>query len=327
MAVFRVEKTKDFTIMSNHHLRNPNLSLKAKGLLSLMLSLPEDWDYTTKGLAQICKEGVDSIGTALKELERYGYLTRRRLRCENGQLGDIEYTIHETPAEVSGESGSPNPLAPDPAEAEKAIEYVIDRLKLAEKLEARCCVNIIGSASTENWYAPAEENFTDEFHRAAVETYRKIIDAVEPVHTKLAFEVMPFSFLDCTKEYLEFLKELNREEAAVHLDLINLIHDPRTLYEQRKLFAEAVQYLGNRCVSAHLKDIIIDKKPFNTNMVEVLPGTGEADLHYMAQCLALIPGDLPVMLEHLPDEEAYDRATHNFTRIAKEAGVNLKGGF
>ena len=63
MAVFRVEKIKDFTIMSNHHLRNPKLSLKAKGLLSLMLSLPEDWDYTTKGLAQICKEGVDSIGT------------------------------------------------------------------------------------------------------------------------------------------------------------------------------------------------------------------------------------------------------------------------
>lgn len=113
MAVFRVEKTKDFTIMSNHHLRNPSLSLKAKGLLSLMLSLPEDWDYTTKGLAQICKEGVDSIGTALKELERYGYLTRRRLRCENGQLGDIEYTIHETPAEVSGESGSPKRENPE----------------------------------------------------------------------------------------------------------------------------------------------------------------------------------------------------------------------
>ncbi len=66
MAVFRVEKTKDFTIMSNHHLRNTELSLKAKGLLSLMLSLPEDWDYTTKGLARICKDGVDSITTALK---------------------------------------------------------------------------------------------------------------------------------------------------------------------------------------------------------------------------------------------------------------------
>lgn len=68
MAVFRVEKTKDFTIMCNHHLRNTELSLKAKGLLSLMLSLPEDWDYTTKGLAHICKDGVDSITTALKRL-------------------------------------------------------------------------------------------------------------------------------------------------------------------------------------------------------------------------------------------------------------------
>ena len=101
MAVFRVEKTKDFTVMSNHHLRNTELSLKAKGLLSLMLSLPEDWDYTTKGLAHICKDGVDSITTALKELERHGYLTRQRLRYENGQLGDIEYTIHEKP--VTGE--------------------------------------------------------------------------------------------------------------------------------------------------------------------------------------------------------------------------------
>ena len=98
MAVFRVEKTKDFTVMSNHHLRNTELSLKAKGLLSLMLSLPEDWDYTTKGLAHICKDGVDSITTALKELERHGYLTRQRLRYDNGQLGDIEYTIHEKPA-------------------------------------------------------------------------------------------------------------------------------------------------------------------------------------------------------------------------------------
>lgn len=88
MAVFRVEKTKDFTIMCNHHLRNTKLSLKAKGLMSLMLSLPEDWDYTTKGLAHICKDGIDSISTALKELEQQGYLTRQRLRNANGQLGD-----------------------------------------------------------------------------------------------------------------------------------------------------------------------------------------------------------------------------------------------
>ena len=97
MAVFRVEKTKDFTVMSNHHLRNVSLSLKAKGLLSLMLSLPDNWDYTTKGLAHICKDGVDSISSAIKELEKQGYLTRQRLRDAHGRLGDIEYVIHEKP--------------------------------------------------------------------------------------------------------------------------------------------------------------------------------------------------------------------------------------
>ena len=74
MAVFRIERTRDYTVMSNHHLRNANLSLKAKGLLSMMLSLPEDWNYTTRGLAKICKEGVDAIGAALRELERAGYI-------------------------------------------------------------------------------------------------------------------------------------------------------------------------------------------------------------------------------------------------------------
>ena len=102
MAVFRVEKTKDFTVMSNHHLRNVSLSLKAKGLLSLMLSLPDNWDYTTKGLAHICKDGVDSISSAIKELEKQGYLTRHRLRDAHGRLGDIEYVIHEKPVLPNG---------------------------------------------------------------------------------------------------------------------------------------------------------------------------------------------------------------------------------
>lgn len=98
MAVFRVEKTKDYTVMSNHHLRNKKLSLKAKGLMSLMLSLPENWDYTTKGLASICRDGVDSISSAIKELEENGYIIRRRLRNKNGQLTNIEYTIFEQPS-------------------------------------------------------------------------------------------------------------------------------------------------------------------------------------------------------------------------------------
>ena len=96
-AVFRIEKTKDFTVMSNHHLRNTSLSLKAKGLLSLILSLPDNWDYTVKGLSKICKEGVDSIGTAINELEKEGYITRTRVRNAKGQLTTVEYIISEQP--------------------------------------------------------------------------------------------------------------------------------------------------------------------------------------------------------------------------------------
>ena len=97
MAVFRVEKNQNYTVMSNHHLRNPNLSLKAKGLLSQMLSLPEEWDYTLKGLSQINREGIDAIREAIRELERAGYVTRTRVRNEKGQLGAADYVIHEFP--------------------------------------------------------------------------------------------------------------------------------------------------------------------------------------------------------------------------------------
>ena len=99
MAVFRIEKTRDYTVMSNHHLRDMSLSLKAKGLLSLMLSLPENWDYTMKGLSRICKDGIDSISGGIRELEEHGYLIRERVRGANGQLGSIEYTILEQPKE------------------------------------------------------------------------------------------------------------------------------------------------------------------------------------------------------------------------------------
>ena len=99
MAVFRVEKTRDYTVMANHHLRNIALSLKAKGLLSLMLSLPDDWDYTLKGLARICRDGVDSIAAAVNELEEAGYIIRKRVRDDKGRVRDMEYTILEHPKE------------------------------------------------------------------------------------------------------------------------------------------------------------------------------------------------------------------------------------
>lgn len=120
MAVFRIEKTRDYTVMSNHHLRDKSLSLKAKGLLSLMLSLPEEWDYTTKGLARICKDGVDSICAGVRELEEHGYVIRQRVRNANGQLGAIEYTILEQPRPPEPKPGKPereNPVLDNPEQA------------------------------------------------------------------------------------------------------------------------------------------------------------------------------------------------------------------
>ena len=117
MAVFRIEKTRDYTVMSNHHLRDMSLSLKAKGLLSLMLSLPENWDYTMKGLSRICKDGIDSISGGIRELEEHGYLIRERVRGANGQLGSIEYTILEQPKEPTPAQEKPireNPVQANP---------------------------------------------------------------------------------------------------------------------------------------------------------------------------------------------------------------------
>ena len=125
MAVFRIDKTRDYTVMSNHHLRNTELSLKAKGLLSLMLSLPENWDYTTKGLAAICKDGIDSISSCIRELEKHGYIIRERMRNEKGQLTTIEYTILEQPKSAPPEQEKPireNPVLDIPAQVEPIQE-------------------------------------------------------------------------------------------------------------------------------------------------------------------------------------------------------------
>ena len=113
MAVFRIERTRDYTVMSNHHLRNGKLSLKAKGLLSMMLSLPEDWNYTTRGLAAICKEGVDAIGGALRELETAGYIVRHQLRDRQGRMSDTEYVIYEQPQPKNPDTPQPDTASPD----------------------------------------------------------------------------------------------------------------------------------------------------------------------------------------------------------------------
>lgn len=179
MAVFRIDKTRDYTVMSNHHLRNTELSLKAKGLLSLMLSLPDNWDYTTKGLARICKDGVDSICAAVRELEEHGYVIRERVRGANGQLGSIEYTILEKPAEPSPERENPvqvKPILENPVlgKPEQEIPAQSNKDKSnKDKSNTDLSITEQSNPIRSNLPAPEGRNGTDGME--AREIYREIV--------------------------------------------------------------------------------------------------------------------------------------------------------
>ncbi|MFR8112566.1 helix-turn-helix domain-containing protein [Faecalibacterium sp.] len=122
MSTFRVNKNVNYTVMSNHHLQDKRLSLKAKGLLSYMLSLPDDWDYSLKGLTIGCKDGLDSVRTAVLELEEHGYVRRQKVRNAKGQIIDYDYQVYESPVEdapaVPGKEGEPS--APSASKSPKS---------------------------------------------------------------------------------------------------------------------------------------------------------------------------------------------------------------
>ena len=166
MAVFRIERTRDYTVMSNHHLRNANLSLKAKGLLSMMLSLPEDWNYTTRGLAKICKEGVDAIGAALRELEAAGYIVRHKLRDRQGRISDTEYVIYEQPQLRKPDTDSPdteNPYLDNPdTEAPDTDNPAQLNTKKSNTQKSNTDLS-----STHSFFLPAADGMTDGFEKKA----------------------------------------------------------------------------------------------------------------------------------------------------------------
>ena len=194
MAVFRVEKNSGYTVMSNHHLRNRNLSLKAKGLLSQMLSLPEDWDYTLQGLARINRESIDAIRQAIRELEQAGYIQRSRERDEKGRLRGADYVIFELPQPIPA-SVSPtleNPTLENPTQENPTLEnpMQLNKDKLITEKQKKEGLNtdsipILSPPSPlgEEAAAPPERKGTGAKSQSAVEIYREIIkDNIEYEH-------------------------------------------------------------------------------------------------------------------------------------------------
>ena len=190
MAVFRIERTRDYTVMSNHHLRNANLSLKAKGLLSMMLSLPEDWNYTTRGLAKICKEGVDAIGAALRELEAAGYIVRHKLRDRQGRISDTEYVIYEQPQLRKPDTDSPDTENPylDKPDTEKPAELNIEKSNTEKSITYGSSTDSIPFRETAAAQLP-ERKGRDAMSVSEIENYRELIlENIEYDHLCQEFE-------------------------------------------------------------------------------------------------------------------------------------------
>ena len=195
MAVFRIERTRDYTVMSNHHLRDKALSLKSKGLLSMMLSLPEDWNYTTRGLAKICKEGVDAIGGALRELEAAGYIVRHQLRDRQGRISDTEYVIYEQPQPKAPDTPQPDTASPDTEnpyladpDTEKPAELNIEKSRTQKSNTQGSSTDSIpfrGTAAAR----PPERKGRDAMSMEEMQDYRELIlENIEYGHLCREFE-------------------------------------------------------------------------------------------------------------------------------------------
>ncbi|MFR3111188.1 MAG: DUF6017 domain-containing protein [Gallintestinimicrobium sp.] len=205
MAVFRIERTRDYTVMSNHHLRNANLSLKAKGLLSMMLSLPEDWNYTTRGLAKICKEGVDAIGAALRELEAAGYIMRHKLRDRQGRISDTEYVIYEQPQLRKPDTDSPDTENPymDKPDTEKPAELNIEKSNTQKSITHGSSTDSIPFRETAA-ARPPERKGRDAMSVTEIENYRELI--LENIEYDCLKQRYPL-YLDDLNEIVELLVE------------------------------------------------------------------------------------------------------------------------
>lgn len=206
MAVCRVEKNKNYTTMSNYHLRDPNLSNKARGLLSTMLSLPDNWDYTTRGLAKICKDGVDGITAQLKELEQYGYLIRHRIRDTGGRIVDMEYIIYERPYTASPDTEKPYMVKPDMAlpRPETPAQINIDKRSTDESNTDLSNIHSILSDEARPSVLAALETKRKEAKYRDMDRYREIIK--ENISYDYLLSDLPYDH-DRLEEILELLVE------------------------------------------------------------------------------------------------------------------------
>lgn len=209
-----------------------------------------------------------------------------------------------------------NYVSEDSRERGRAVEESIRLLAMAEVLGARCLVNSAG------WRDNPAENFSDEVFRLIVETIQTILDAVHPVKTAFTLELVPDIFPDTCDSYLELIRAVDRPGFAVHLDLANITTTPRRLYRNTELVLECIEKLGPYIRSCHAKDVI-QRKGMVVHLDEIRPGLGGLDYATLLRELERLDPNLPLMMEHLPDNDEYRLAAAYLRTCAAQVGATL----
>jgi sugar phosphate isomerase/epimerase len=216
-----------------------------------------------------------------------------------------------------------NLLAADPAERRKNIQTVIDGLALAEAVGARCCVDIAGSFNPDSWFGPHPENLSERFFDAAVENARAIIDAVKPTRTTFCYEMMAWSLPDSPGSALRLAKAVDRKAFSIHLDPCNLVNSPSRYYGSSDLIRECYAKLGPLVASVHAKDLTWDIE-MAVHFREVRQGLGSVDYGVWLAEHAKHTPEVPLMIEHLPDEAEYDAATKHIVAVGQGIGIRFE---
>ena len=213
-----------------------------------------------------------------------------------------------------------NPLSSNTQERKTALEKCRKQLALADRIGARCCVNISGSRGPQ-WAGPSEKNLTDETFDMIVQTTRSIIDDVKPTRTFFTLEAMPWAYPDSPESYVRLLRAIDRKQFAVHLDPTNLVCSPQRYYKTGQLIRDCFQMLGPHIKSCHAKDVLLDTEAL-THLSEVRIGLGRLDYTVFLNELSRL-GEIPLMLEHLPNAAQYKLAAQQVRKVAKSQGLTF----
>lgn len=253
---------------------------------SLKHSSPKEWAETHKalGLKSVvfpvdCNAGEKLIEAYKEEAEKHGLLI-------------AEVGIWR------------NTLAADMAEREKWIDYAIRQLKMADKIGAACCVNVVGTPYGPRWDGGYRQNFSQELWQLAVKMVQRIIDEAKPVRTKFSIESMPWMIPSSPDEYLHLIKDVDRKEFGAHLDVVNMITSPERYFFNDKFLEECFSKLKGKICSCHLKDIRL-KEEYTFQLQECACGQGTLDLELFAKLATAENAQMPMIIEHLSTDEEY----------------------